>query len=108
MHLKKMSLCVAAMASMSVAFFCLQLSVGTVPSASGSQKGGLPALAERVAALEQQQRDNEPIFELVDLTLKDLDSQLEAVGARTTSVRARVRVLEGLIRATPGPSQDNQ
>jgi hypothetical protein len=106
MHRKKMSLCVASMVSMSAAFVCLQLSIGTVPSASGNQKGGLPSLANRVAALEQQQQGNELMFELVDLTLQDVDIKLEAAEQRTTCLRARVRVLEGLLRVTP--PTDNQ
>ena len=107
MHRKKMSLCVAAMASMFVAFFCLQLSVGTVPSASGSQKRRPPPLAKRVAALERQQRDNEFMFELVDMTLRDVNNRLKVAEQRTTCLRAQVRVLEAL-HQIPERSTDNQ
>ena len=94
MHRKKMSLCVAAMAIMSVAFFCLQLFIGTVPSASGSPKRRPPSFAKRVATLERQQRDNELMFELVDITLRDVNNKLAVAEKRATRLRARVRVLE--------------
>ncbi len=110
MHRKKMSLYVAAMVSMSVALFCLQLFVGTVPSASGSPKRRPPPLAKRVATLERQQRDNEMMFKLVDMTLHDVNDKLKVAEQRTRFLRARVRALElrHIESPTPEPLPDNQ